>query len=344
MRVEEEGLFSILQERGIKAQHIDSMTGGGNNRIYRVRADGDQLYAVKRYSSYEQVTHERMQREFAALTWMEQCQFQCVPKPICCDKKHRIMVSSWEPGKRPEGASSQSIDQLVQYLAALHANSRKNGVPNFDSAKDACLSADAVLELLESRIQRLHSVSEEHTQVRNFIQFQCVALKNQLTDRLKSLYADAGLDVAQLISLQQRTLSPSDYGFHNALADDDGKLTFIDFEYFGWDDPVKMVSDFLWHPGQQLNSALKLQFKRAMSSLFSGDALFSVRMEALFPLYGLIWVLIVLNNFIPDVWESKLTSGLVKGDDKQVILQQQFEKASSLFNQVREYVMTVETV
>jgi hypothetical protein len=38
-------------------------------------------------------------------------------------------------------------------------------------------------------------------------------------------------------------VSPSDFGFHNAIRTDAG-VKFIDFEYAGWDDPAKMVSDF----------------------------------------------------------------------------------------------------
>ena len=43
-------------------------------------------------------------------------------------------------------------------------------------------------------------------------------------------------------------LSPSDFGFHNALVDDDGQVTFLDFEYAGRDDPAKLVSDFFCQP------------------------------------------------------------------------------------------------
>ena len=50
------------------------------------------------------------------------------------------------------------------------------------------------------------------------------------------------------LPVEQRTLSPSDFGFHNALRRPDGRVVFLDLEYFGWDDPAKMISDFLLHP------------------------------------------------------------------------------------------------
>ena len=29
---------------------------------------------------------------------------------------------------------------------------------------------------------------------------------------------------------------------------------YIDFGYFGWDDPVKLTSDFIWHAGMVISN------------------------------------------------------------------------------------------
>src|SRR5690606_1492036 len=71
-----------------------------------------------------------------------------------------------------------------------------------------------------------------------------------------------------------RLLSPSDFGFHNMLRRDDGSLAFIDFEYFGWDDPAKLAADFLLHAGHKLTPALAARFEAGMRALFSADPQF----------------------------------------------------------------------
>ena len=101
-----------------------------------------------------------------------------------------------------------------------------------------------------------------------------------------------------------------------------------------WDDPVKMVSDFLWHPGQTVASELKSYFKKRMSQCFSADATYRARFQALFPLYGLIWVLIILNHFIPSVWQAKRDQGIVEDSNKKVLLSQQYEKAKACYEAV----------
>ena len=80
-----------------------------------------------------------------------------------------------------------------------------------------------------------------------------------------------GLDFDTVLPQEQRSLVPSDFGFHNALRRPDGTLAFFDFEYFGWDDPVKLTADVLLH--------------------------------------GLRWALIVLNEFLPDCWRRRVMAG-----------------------------------
>ena len=46
---------------------------------------------------------------------------------------------------------------------------------------------------------------------------------------------------------EHRCISPSDFGFHNAIKTLDG-VKFIDFEFAGWDDPCKALIDFMLQP------------------------------------------------------------------------------------------------
>ena len=105
--------------------------------------------------------------------------------------------------------------------------------------------------------------------------------------------ADADLDQ------HNRTLSPSDFGFHNALRMRDGALVFLDLEYFGWDDPVKLLSDLLLHPMMGLSRQQRVHLAHGLDAIFSGDAGWRRRAEALYPLFGLKWCMIMLNEFLP---------------------------------------------
>jgi hypothetical protein len=109
------------------------------------------------------------------------------------------------------------------------------------------------------------------------------------------------------LDFRHRTLSPSDFGFHNALLRRGGGLVFLDLEYFGWDDPVKLISDFLLHPGMSLSFASKQRYAAAMLHEFPEAA---ARFEAVHPMYGLKWCLIVLNEFLPAHLARRKFAGL----------------------------------
>ena len=127
----------------------------------------------------------------------------------------------------------------------------------------------------------------------------------------KALHAvtTAGFAFDAELPQEWRSLVPSDFGFHNSLRRPDGSLAFLDFEYFGWDDPVKLTADILLHPGRPLEPAQRKRFRQAATRLYGGDPAFASRLSAYLPLFGLRWVLILLNEFIPERWQRRVLAG-----------------------------------
>ena len=135
---------------------------------------------------------------------------------------------------------------------------------------------------------------------------------------------------------QCQILSPSDMGFHNAVRDSQGTWRFFDFEYFGWDDPAKLVSDFILHPGpgMQLTAPLQELFLSAVLPLFGEDPLFRKRLACVYPLYGLKWCCILLNEFLPD---SLARREFAAAGERQAVSRQreQLDKARRMIERVR---------
>jgi hypothetical protein len=129
-----------------------------------------------------------------------------------------------------------------------------------------------------------------------------------------------------------RTLSPSDFGFHNALRRPGGELVFIDFEYFGWDDPVKLVSDFLWHPAVELSAAERDVLVAAAAATYGDDPAYAARRAAYEPLIALRWAAIVLNEFVPEVWARRVYAG--QTGDWSAVKERQLAKAGGLLDRL----------
>src|SRR5262249_4106615 len=123
----------------------------------------------------------------------------------------------------------------------------------------------------------------------------------------------AGLDFAADLPQEWWSLVPADFGFHNSLRRGDGSLAFVDFEYFGWDDPVKLTADIPLHPGRPLSPPQGRRFRAAAERLYGDDPLFARRLAAYLPLFGLRWVLILLNEFLPERWQRRVLAGGAEG-------------------------------
>ena len=123
------------------------------------------------------------------------------------------------------------------------------------------------------------------------------------------MLAAASLDFAAELPQEWQSLVPSDFGFHNSLRRGDGSLAFVDFEYFGWDDPVKLTADILLHPGRPLAPEQRRRFRQGAVRLYGEDRTFERRLAAYLPLFGLRWVLILLNEFIPERWQRRVLAG-----------------------------------
>ena len=134
-------------------------------------------------------------------------------------------------------------------------------------------------------------------------------LLQNLEDEAQRKMTSAGLDFGAMLPQEKRSLVPSDFGFHNSLRLADGTLVFVDFEYFGWDDPVKLTADILHHPGTPMGPLQRDRFRTAALAIYGEDASFGARLEALYPLFGLRWALILLNEFLPNRWRLRVAAG-----------------------------------
>jgi hypothetical protein len=140
------------------------------------------------------------------------------------------------------------------------------------------------------------------------------------------------------LAREQRTLSPSDFGFHNALRLAGGGLIFLDFEHFGWDDPAKMAADFLLHPHEDMafGERLKEYFLVQLLARFddSGGWL-GERIRLVLPLFALKWCVILLNEFVPAHLERRRFAGPDERN-REELLMDQVQKARTMLGRSRQ--------
>jgi hypothetical protein len=286
---------------------MSRVAGGRNSRVYRVDA-GDRVFALKRYPSLEDDPRDRLGVEAAALEWMGQHGLDMVPRLVATDRGSNSALLSWEEGSQVREVGPSDIDQAGDFLRRLAMLPGSARFPATHLAAGACLSGAEIERQIRKRAGDLHRLEGEPA-LRFFLTEQFArSLEDTLSTARKAL-SSSGCSFEVDLAHEQRRLVPSDFGFHNALRDKEGRLTFVDFEYFGWDDPAKLTADMLLHPGTPVAPQLRSRFHAAAEKLYGDDPDFATRLRAFLPLFGLRWVLILLNEFHPERWRKRMLAG-----------------------------------
>lgn len=271
--------------------------GGRNSQVYRLEMEDGRRFALKAYFRHPGDNRDRLAVEFAALDFLWGHGLRCLPQPLAQDPEAALGLYAFVPGAPPVPPTTADVDAACAFLAEVHALRLAAGAAALPVASEASFSLAAVAENIDQRLARLAAVDPALAEESGLAAFLAGELLPVWCDLLQECRARAGADFASPLPAARRTLSPSDFGFHNALRAGPS-LVFLDFEYFGWDDPAKLVADFLLHPGMDLDLDLRRRFAAGILAQLAIDGL-PQRARLAFPLFGIKWCAILLNEFLP---------------------------------------------
>jgi Phosphotransferase enzyme family len=299
----ENNIRAVLRRNLKKEAHtFQQLKGGRNSRVFRVDCADGEVVAVKAYFRSARDRRDRMGCEFRALQLLQREGLREVARPLAADKERHIAIYEFIEGTQLDYSEIKAadIEQTIDFLACLKRIAADGVAGGFPPASEACFSIAAIFENLTARFESLERTASREPLLAHFLEEEVIPFRKTAEQWCRDFCREHGIDPESEISIDARALSPSDFGFHNTLRRRDGRLAFLDFEYFGWDDPAKTISDFLLHPGMELPLALKQQFFAGAISVFSASPKIEARVRAAYPLFGLKWTTILLNEFTLD--------------------------------------------
>ncbi len=285
----------ILRELHKEAHDFQQLKGGRNSRVFRVDCDDRSTLAAKVYYRSPDDLRDRMGCEFRALQFLKSEGVRQVATAFAADTQHDIAIYEYIDGQLPQSSDIfvAEIDQAVEFLHTLKEIADSGRADHLPPASEACFSIEAVLQNIDGRMRTLEKASATEPALADFLQNHLAPFRRVS----ESWCLQYGPDVLVEIPAAERTLSPSDFGFHNALRRADGRLVFLDLEYFGWDDPAKTIADFLLHPAMDLPLQIKQHFFSSILNAFPTVRGLGHRVRAVYPLFALKWCAILLNEF-----------------------------------------------
>lgn len=325
----------IAQTLDTRPMAIEPVSGGGNNRVYRIDVDGGRTFLLKQY--YHDVSDPRdrlgAEYEFSCFAWS--AGLRCIPRPIAKHAGEHVALYEFIHGKKPGvlEIDRQAIDQAMLFISTLNQHRMSTPAQQLAPASEACFSITEHVDRIKHRITRLQTALSQ-------AEFDAGPARAFVEDRLMPAWHRVQFAIERqfsvderhtLLSSNQRCISPSDFGFHNTLQDHEGKFFFLDFEYAGWDDPAKLAGDFF----SQVNVPVPLvhiqTVTETLASLHADPAVTRHRILCLLPLYRIKWCCIAMNEFIPQEHRRRM---FAVGEDAELRRSRQLEKSVRLLDRL----------
>jgi hypothetical protein len=287
----------FLAAEGFPAATLHALSGGRNNRVFTVESpEGRAL--LKWYFVHPADTRDRLRAEFefAAFAWNHGV--RALARPLAREESLHLGLYEFLDGRglRPGDIDAATVDQAARFFADVNRY-RSSALEALSAGSEACFSIEEHRGLVTGRVERLahlEVLDEVGARAADFVATRLTPLLAEITGWVGN---HAGS--RDVLPPDARCLSPSDFGFHNALRAPDGTLRFLDFEYAGWDDPARMVCDFFWQPAVPVPEKHLAAFCSQALTGFPNTGELLERITVLRPLYGLKWCCIVLNDFLP---------------------------------------------
>lgn len=285
----------LLKQAGLP-QALDAipMDGGRNNLVDRLIFANDDPLVLKRYFHDARDTRDRLGAEYAFLELAWARGVENVPKPLACDPTSHTGLYNFVPGSKlePGELGTRHVDAALDFVVKINEGGCPDG---FADASEACFSMEDHISTVARRVARLEDLDPD-------VPFSADASR-LVKDHLLPVWNDyvTSLQRTDFSELDQgmqgdRVISPSDFGFHNALVADDSAV-FLDFEYAGVDDPAKLVCDFFCQPEIPVDNRYLDGFVEELAKRLELTSHFQQRAVLLLKAYRVKWTCIMMNEF-----------------------------------------------
>jgi hypothetical protein len=300
---------------------LTRLTGGRNNRVFRLDRAGAPPLALKLYHHDARDTRDRLGAEWAFLrhAW-DVCGLRSVPQPLAAEPASHAALYSFVEGDRVTQVEPAHVAAARNFVAALNRPAAREAASRLAPASVTCFNMAAHAETVARRVARLAAGLDPAAP-------HAVAAAALVNTRLLPAWASIEARLPRDETPLPWCVSPSDFGFHNALADAAEKLVFLDFEYAGRDDPAKLVCDFFCQPELPVPMAHYAGFRDALCAN-------AARCDALLPAYRLKWACIMLNDFLA---AGAARRDFAEGTDRATRCAAQLAKARAALDRLHDF-------
>jgi len=280
--------FNIIKIKKIKSNR--------NSIVFQLINFDKEKYFLKIYPHRKKIMNTSIDRETICLNTLKKMKITNVPTLYICNKEFNFIITSWLYGKKINNLDNFYLNSLYNFIFNIYKNTKKLKKNDFSSiplAKDSVLEFEDLVRDIEKRLDRFRFNKDILPYEIKKIILEVEILFKHLVSKNNNYIKKNKIKFK--VEMNKQFLSPSDMGQHNSIFKNK-VYSFYDFEYFGRDDPVKLLCDIILNPNTFKEKMLLNKFFIKFVNLF-GDKKFIIRYKVTFRLHLLKWILIVLKKF-----------------------------------------------
>lgn len=282
---------------------IERIHGGINGEAYKILTDHYNEYFGKIYRIRKGDSRNRLATEFSGLTFLWQNGVKNIPEPLLASEEDGMAIYRFIKGSKikPGEITAADIDEAADFATQVHSLASLDYAENQPIASEACFSIREYIDCVHGRVGKLKKVIKKDAisaPLGVFLEGEFMPFFDGVKKETERKAEKFGIDIDEKLHKSKRTLSVSDFGFHNAIRSDNDQLFFFDFEYYGWDDPAKMIADFYLQPAVPVPLSYRERFFGELRKNYREGNSLNRRISIIYPILGLKWCLIMLNTFL----------------------------------------------
>ena len=238
-------LFQIIKDKYFHKKNFN-LKKGRNNKVNYSKINKKE-HLIKNYKKEYITKYSRDETEFRFINFLEKKKIKNISKIIEYIPKEKKILFEFLTGKKIKKVSKNHLNECIEFIKRLNDNTTIKNF-KFQFASDSCKTFYDHFVCFENRFKKIVKLNQDKKNKKVLKLLSLIDSDYQLilkdTNIKKNFY--------KKIPIKNLILSPSDFGFHNSLLKNN-RLFFFDFEYAGWDDPIKLICDFILNPDYKIS-------------------------------------------------------------------------------------------
>ena len=199
----------------------ERVVSGKNSGVFKInRVSGDSA-KIKLYP--DDKVHNRLYSEAFAFSAINKFDVGSVPLVIGADESLGLGIYGWVEGAAILDRSIDDISSCLNFLRTLHSIKDDPAFLGAPNASAACFGLGDAIRQLKTRLFQFSTARASYPSLNDFLVRRFIPAMNKLISNVETNFSK-DKSIEKVLLKSDSTLSPSDFGFHNAIRKNDGSL------------------------------------------------------------------------------------------------------------------------